>query len=67
MLALTSSECDITDAAAVERFVDAGDVVINCAAYTKVDAAETDEARAHAVNAPGPRTSRAPAPGPAPS
>jgi dTDP-4-dehydrorhamnose reductase len=54
VLALTSSQWDITDAAAAQRFVDTGDVVINCAAYTKVDAAETDEARAHAVNAEGP-------------
>ncbi|HEX3548039.1 MAG TPA: dTDP-4-dehydrorhamnose reductase [Mycobacterium sp.] len=54
VLALTESEWDITDPAAAERFVQSGDVVINCAAYTKVDAAETDEARAHAVNAVGP-------------
>ncbi len=54
VLALTSSEWDITDAPAAERFVEAGDVVINCAAYTAVDAAETDEERAHAVNAVGP-------------
>ena len=54
MLALTSSQWDITDAAAAERFVEAGDVVINCAAYTKVDDAERDEARATAVNATGP-------------
>jgi dTDP-4-dehydrorhamnose reductase len=54
VLALTSSDFDITDAAAAQRFVEAGDVVINCAAYTQVDAAEKDEARAHAVNAVGP-------------
>jgi dTDP-4-dehydrorhamnose reductase len=54
VLALTSSQWDITDAKAAERFVEAGDVVVNCAAYTKVDAAETDEARAHAVNVAGP-------------
>jgi dTDP-4-dehydrorhamnose reductase len=54
VLALTSSQWDITDAAAAERFVAAGDVVINCAAYTKVDDAEKDAARAHAVNATGP-------------
>jgi dTDP-4-dehydrorhamnose reductase len=54
VLALTSSEWDITDAPAAERFIEPGDVVINCAAYTKVDAAESDEARAHAVNAVGP-------------
>ena len=54
VLALTSSDWDITDAPAAERFVEPGDVVINCAAYTKVDAAESDEARAHAVNAVGP-------------
>jgi dTDP-4-dehydrorhamnose reductase len=52
--ALASSEWDITDAASAERFIDAGDVVINCAAYTNVDAAESDEARADAVNAQGP-------------
>ena len=51
MLALTSAQWDITDATAAERFVASGDVVINCAAYTKVDAAEAEPARAHAVNA----------------
>ncbi|BBX04190.1 dTDP-4-dehydrorhamnose reductase [Mycolicibacterium moriokaense] len=54
VLALTSSEWDITDAPAAERFIEPGDVVINCAAYTNVDAAESDEERAHAVNAVGP-------------
>jgi dTDP-4-dehydrorhamnose reductase len=54
VLALTSAEWDITDTAAAERFIEAGDVVINCAAYTKVDAAEEDQERAHAVNAVGP-------------
>lgn len=53
VLALTSADCDITDGDAVRRFVAAGDVVVNCAAYTQVDAAETDEARAHAVNVVG--------------
>ncbi len=53
VLALTSSQWDITDAAAAERFVEAGDVVINCAAYTKVDLAEQDSERAHTVNAVG--------------
>jgi dTDP-4-dehydrorhamnose reductase len=54
VLALTSSQCDITDRHAGERIVQAGDVVINCAAYTNVDAAEGDEERAFAVNAGGP-------------
>ncbi len=53
VLALTSAEWDITDPAAGERFVDAGDVVVNCAAFTAVDAAEADPDRAHAVNATG--------------
>lgn len=53
VLALTSSQCDITDATAPERFVTAGDVVINCAAFAKVDAAEGNAARAHAVNVVG--------------
>ena len=44
LLALTSSQWDITDPAAAESIVKSGDVVINCAAYTNVDGAESDEA-----------------------
>src|SRR3981189_1594060 len=54
VLALTSAEWDITDPTAVERFIPSGDIVVNCAAYTRVDAAEGDPTRAHAVNALGP-------------
>ncbi len=54
VLALTSSQWDITDAAAAEGIVRRGDVVINCAAYTNVDGAESDEAGAYAVNEAGP-------------
>lgn len=53
VLTLTSSECDITDASAVERFVSTDDVVVNCAAFTKVDAAEAEPDRAEAVNVGG--------------
>ncbi len=54
VLALTSAQWDITDAAAAERIVEPGDVVVNCAAYTDVDGAESDESVAYAVNAAGP-------------
>src|ERR1700761_984741 len=54
VLALTSSQWDITDPQRAGQIVQAGDVVVNCAAYTAVDAAESDQARAHAVNAAGP-------------
>jgi dTDP-4-dehydrorhamnose reductase len=54
VLALTSAQWDITDPNAAERIVERGDVVINCAAYTDVDGAESDEAGAYAVNATGP-------------
>ena len=54
VLALTSSQWDITDPGEAQRIIRNGDVVINCAAYTNVDAAESDEARAYAVNAAGP-------------
>lgn len=53
--AVGSRDLDITDSRAVDRFVTPGSVVINCAAYTAVDAAETEEAAASAVNEVGPR------------
>jgi dTDP-4-dehydrorhamnose reductase len=54
VLALTSAQWDITDADAAERIVAGGDVVVNCAAFTAVDAAESEPERAHAVNAVAP-------------
>lgn len=60
--ALDSSTLDIQRASqvleAVRVFAASGDgpkVVVNCAAYTGVDDAESDERRAFAVNADGPR------------
>lgn len=52
--ALTRRDFDITDEAAAERALRAGDVVVNCAAMTNVDAAETDPDGAHLINAVGP-------------
>jgi len=51
---LTHAELDVTDAAAVTVAL-AGATVINCAAYTDVDGAESDSEAAHAVNADGAR------------
>jgi len=53
VLSLTSAQCDVTDAGAIERHINADDAVINCAAFTKVDDAEHDQDRAWAVNATG--------------
>lgn len=48
---------DITDAAAVMDFVKANGIecIVNCAAYTNVDKAETDEAFCEVLNAEAPR------------
>ncbi|GFG72916.1 dTDP-4-dehydrorhamnose reductase [Mycobacterium botniense] len=54
VLALTSAQWDITDRAAAEQIIQPGDVVVNCAAYTDVDGAESDASRAYAVNVRGP-------------
>lgn len=51
---VTSAELDITDAGTVADAVQPGSVVVNCAAYTAVDAAESDETAAAAVNGRGP-------------
>lgn len=53
--ALGRADLDITDPDAVDAAVAGHDVVINSAAYTKVDDAETHEADAAAVNATGPK------------
>lgn len=52
--ALGRVDLDVTDAAAVAASVRGHDVVFNCAAYTKVDDAETHENEAYAINAIGP-------------
>jgi dTDP-4-dehydrorhamnose reductase len=53
--ALTRTQLDVTDPTAVREAVRGHDVVINAAAYTKVDEAETHEDEAYAVNATGPQ------------
>jgi dTDP-4-dehydrorhamnose reductase len=57
LLALNRNELDIVDCAAVDQAVHAfqPDIIINAAAYTAVDKAETDLDAAYAVNCDGPR------------
>ena len=52
--ALGRAQLDITDAAAVRDAVRGHDVIINSAAYTKVDEAESHEDEARRINALGP-------------
>ncbi|MFJ2028454.1 dTDP-4-dehydrorhamnose reductase [Streptosporangium sp. NPDC087985] len=58
VLALCRDELDLRDGAAVRHLVSAcrPDIVVNCAAWTAVDDAETREAEALAVNGHGVRT-----------
>jgi dTDP-4-dehydrorhamnose reductase len=51
--ALDRHQLSVTDLRAVEAAVRRCDVVVNCAAYNAVDAAETDPGPARAVNADG--------------
>ena len=50
------NELDITDKAAIERFVEATEIdgIVNCAAYTAVDKAESDPQLARKLNADAP-------------
>jgi dTDP-4-dehydrorhamnose reductase len=50
---LQRADLDITDRGAVERALSGADVVVNAAAYTDVDGAESHKAEAFAVNAKG--------------
>jgi dTDP-4-dehydrorhamnose reductase len=53
--AVAEAECDICDVASVARALSAPGLsaVVNCAAYTAVDRAESERGRAFAVNADG--------------
>jgi dTDP-4-dehydrorhamnose reductase len=53
VVAITREELDVTDRNACDRL--RGELVINCAAYTDVDGAESDTERALAVNRDGAR------------
>ncbi|MEW6292099.1 MAG: dTDP-4-dehydrorhamnose reductase [Pseudomonadota bacterium] len=57
IVAVDQSDCDLADAAAIRRLVAATQpgIIVNPAAYTAVDKAESDRSRAQAVNgiAPG--------------
>lgn len=55
---MPAHDVDITDALAIERWLDdvAPALIVNAAAYTAVDRAETEQERAFAVNAEGPAT-----------
>ena len=47
-------QLDVTEAAAVQAAVQGVDVIVNCAAYTDVNKAESDAEAAHKVNAQAP-------------
>lgn len=56
-VALGSDECDVTNSDAVSAVMEIHrpDVVVNCSAWTAVDAAEDNEVAAFAINCDGPR------------
>jgi dTDP-4-dehydrorhamnose reductase len=51
---LTREELDVTIAESITGGIGDAQIVVNCAAYTAVDAAEDDEAAAHLLNATAP-------------
>ncbi len=52
-----SKECDITQKAEIEKWISVNEIngIINCAAYTAVDLAEDEAAKAKAINTEGVR------------
>lgn len=55
VISFSKSECDITNIDVVNEKIANADVVVNCAAYTSVDAAEKNVIQANLVNAEGPK------------
>jgi dTDP-4-dehydrorhamnose reductase len=57
LVGLTRAELDVTDTSAVERAMErtSPEAVINCAAWTDVDGAETHREQANAINGDGAR------------
>jgi dTDP-4-dehydrorhamnose reductase len=55
LTAVTRTQLDVTDPDAVRAAVAGADVVVNAAAWTDVDGAETDQAAATMINGNGPR------------
>ena len=53
VLGLGRDSLDITDISSVREVIQANDIVINCAAYTQVDDAESNEDTAYQINAIG--------------
>ena len=56
LAAFDRASCDVTDATALDRAVPERAIVINCAAFTAVDKAETEQEQAFRINAEGPQT-----------
>ncbi|GGP23648.1 dTDP-4-dehydrorhamnose reductase [Silvimonas iriomotensis] len=58
VIAIGREDCDLADPAAIDALVEriAPDVIVNPAAYTAVDRAETDAATARAINETAPAT-----------
>jgi dTDP-4-dehydrorhamnose reductase len=56
VFAIGRADCDLTDPHSIRAMVEASrpDIIVNCAAYSAVDAAETEPEVAYAVNAAGP-------------
>lgn len=55
VISFTKFDCDITDSIQVKKRIKDAEVVVNCAAYTAVDAAEENFYQANLINGQGPQ------------
>lgn len=56
-LSFSRNDCDITDPGELKEKISSAKYIINCAAYTAVDGAETNETKAFEINAIGAKNS----------